>query len=89
MPSALGFTATVATMPSDAHSLVVRLFSVATDSRLSAELRVSALDAVIPFVADIRLAPPSRAEEWRTQAALARLDARLAERPLIHPARCA
>ena len=73
-------------MPSDAHDLVIRLFTLATDCRLSAELRCSALDAAMPFVADVQFAPPSREAEWRAQAALARLDARLAERPLIHPA---
>ena len=76
-------------MPSSARLLVVRLFAVAADSRLNAELRLAALDAVLPHIADVVFAPPSRAEEWRAQATLARLDARLSDRPLIHPARCA
>ena len=73
----------------EARTTVVRLFAIAADCRLPAELRAAALDAVIPFIADVLMVPPTRESEWRVQATLARLDARLSDRPLIHPSRYA
>ena len=59
---------------------------MATDCRLNAELRVAALDAVLPHMADVLFHPPSCEGEWLAQAMLSRLDAALAPHPLIHPA---
>ncbi len=69
----------------DARLLMVRLIALATDRRLASSLRLAAFDAVLPHVADVAFSQPSRAEQWRAEATLARLDAQLAQHPLLHP----